>query len=219
MLSKEFLTKKFPHLKPSDKGSFALSLMEDYKVQDLPMVQDGIYLCLVSEKDIFAMQDLGQALGSISIYAPYAREDTPLLEVLRTISIEKKMLLPVVDEKGRYLGVITAGILRDKLAEMTNAISNGSIIALELNSQDYDLSNIVHLAESNNAKILSLFTYPIADTAKMVVLLKIDLEDISAVLRSLERFNYSILYYFQKEKLIDDNQRKSLDELMYYLDI
>ncbi len=48
-------------------------------------------------------------------------------------------------------------------------------------------------------------------------MLKIDSEDASAVLRSFERFNYHITYYFQKQSLTDDIQRKRLEELMYYL--
>ena len=108
-------------------------------------------------------------------------------------------------------------ILVEKFAEITNADSNGALIALELNPQDYDLSNIARLVESNNCKILSLFTYPEKDTGKLIIMLKIDSEDASAVLRSFERFNYHVAYYFQKQGLTDDIQYKRLEELMYYL--
>ena len=44
-------------------------------------------------------------------------------------------------------------ILVEKFTEITNADSNGALIAIELNPQDYDLSNIARLVESNNSKM------------------------------------------------------------------
>ena len=105
----------------------------------------------------------------------------------------------------------------EKFAKITNDDSKGALIAIELNPQDYDLSNIARLVESNNCKILSLFTYSEKDTGKLIVMLKIDSEDASAVLRSFERFNYDVAYCFQKQDLTDDIQHKRLEELMYYL--
>jgi CBS domain-containing protein len=219
MLSKEFLIKDVPVLKPADTGNIALSLMEDYKLKHLPIINDGIYLCLLSEKDVFLMNNIEDIVENVCIYAPYAGENTPILDVLRIMNKDKLTLLPIINSSGIYVGAITLDVLTEKMAEISNAASNGAIIAIELNQQDYDLAHIVHLTESNNSKILSLFSYPVDSTGKLVVLLKIDLEDASSVLRSLERFNYKILYYSQKEGIIDDIQRKRLDELLYYLDM
>jgi len=108
-------------------------------------------------------------------------------------------------------------ILVEKFREVTDIDSNGALIAIELNPQDYDLSNIARLVESNNCKILGLFSYLVKETGKLIVMLKIDSEDASAVLRSFERFNYAVIYHFQKNGLTDDIQRKRLEELMYYL--
>jgi len=108
-------------------------------------------------------------------------------------------------------------ILVEKFTEITGADSTGAFIAIELHPRDYDLSNISRLVESNNSKILSLFSYPVKETGKLIVMLKIDSEDASAVLRSFERFNYSVIYHSQKQDLVDDTQRERLEELMYYL--
>ena len=205
-------------LKPEDSGSFSLSQMEDYKLKHLPVVSDGKYLFLASEKDIFQMEDIDNQIGSSGVYAPMVNERAPILEVLRVMSQENLTILPVVED-GIYLGAITLPVLVDKLAEATQAGSQGALIAIEMNSQDYDLSQLSHLIESNNAKVLSLMSYPVEKTSKLILLIRIDLEDASPVLRSLERFNYSILYSVQKEGLTDDIMRRRLDELMYYLEM
>ncbi len=218
MLSKDFLTKQVPVLKPEDSGSFSLSQMEDYKLKHLPVVGDGKYLFLAAEKDVFLMENIDNPIENTSIYAPMVNEKAPILEVLRVMSKENLTVLPVVED-GIYLGAITLPVLVDKLAEVTQAASHGASIAIEMNSQDYDLSQLAHLIESNNAKVLSLMSYPVVETSKLVVLIRIDLEDASPVLRSLERFNYRVLYYVQKEGLADDIMRRRLDELMYYLEM
>ncbi len=219
MLSKDFLTKQLPVLKPQDSGNFALSQMEDYKVRHLPVVSEGKYSFLLTEKDAFLMEDIDKPVENTSIYAPLVSDKAPLLEVLRLMSNERITVLPVVDEDGIYLGAITLAILVEKLAEATQAGSNGSLIAVEMNPQDYNLSHLAHLIELNNAKILSLLSYPVPETGKLTILMRTNLEDASPALRSLERFNYRVLYYAQKEALADDTMRKRLDELMYYLEM
>ncbi len=218
MLSKDFLTKQVPVLKPEDSGGFSLSQMEDYKLKHLPVVSDGKYIFLAAEKDIFQMENIDSLIGNTSVYAPMVNGKAPLLEVLQVMSKESLTVLPVVED-GNYLGAITLSTLVDKLAEATQAASHGALIAIEMNSQDYGLSQLSYLIESNNAKILSLMSYPVEETSKLAVLIRIDLEDASPVLRSLERFNYRVLYYAQKEGLADDIMRRRLDELMYYLEM
>lgn len=217
MLSKEILIKQIPTVKSTDKGSLALSLMEEYGINHLPVVDDDKYTCLLTEKDIFQMKNMEEPVGRICFFSPYVGEETHILEVLRIMSNDKLTLLPVIGSAGQIIGGITLQNLVEKLSEITNAGSNGALIAIEIYRQDYDLSNIVRVVESNNSKVLSFFTYSPENTGKLIIMLKIDSEDASAVLRSFERFNYHITYYFQKQSLTDDIQRKRLEELMYYL--
>ena len=219
MFSKEFLTKQIPVLKPSDSGNFALSQMEELKLKHLPVVNDGIYVCLLCEKDIFDMPDHEAPIENAPCYAPCAGERTSILEVLHIMSKEKLTLLPVIGEAGEYIGAITLGLLTEKIDEICNAGSHGALIAIETNPQDYSLSQLIHLAESNNARVLSMFSFIVPDTDKHIVMIKIDLEDASPVLRSLERFNYKVKYYAQRQSLTDETMRNRLDELIYYLEM
>jgi hypothetical protein len=93
------------------------------------------------------------------------------------------------------------------------------LIAVELNQQELVLSQIIHLIEVNRAKVLSLFSYMDKETGRPILLLKIDLEDASSVIRSLERFNYPVKYYRQKQMLPDEILKKRIDELMHYIEL
>jgi CBS domain-containing protein len=219
MFSKEIAIKDIPTLKPADSGLHALALMDELKLKHLPVVRDGVFVCLVSEKDIFAMRSQKDPVENICLYAPYVLENYSILDVLHIMGKDFLTLLPVVSEAGAYVGSITLPALMAGLSELCNAGSEGALIAIETNSHDYMLSQVVRLVESNNANVLNLFTYPDRETDRQIILFKIDLEDASPVLRSLERFNYKVVYYLQKQMLPDEIQKKRLNELLYYLEM
>lgn len=94
-----------------------------------------------------------------------------------------------------------------------------SLIVLEIPIKDYALSEIARLVEDNNAKIIRLEVVPIQDNFSFIVSMKMDVTDISAILRSFERYHYNIIYYYMKEGEINDTYNDRFDELMHYLDM
>jgi len=219
MFCEEILTKEIPALTKTTKGSLALSIMGDVKLKHLPVIQDDKYLYLLSEKDLFEMNDLENEIENSYYYAPHVEEKTPVFEILHVMSTDNLDYLPVINKSGDFIGGVTLPLLIEKLDEICNAGSPGAIIGIEVNPQDYVLSQLVHLVESNNARVQSLFSYPIKETGKQILLLKVDLEDASPILMSLERFNYTVRFCIQKQGLRDEVMKRRLDELMYYIEM
>lgn len=112
--------------------------------------------------------------------------------------------------------------IRTKIDEM-DAISNVSIegawIVLEIQWGEFLLSQVAYLVEQNNARMVNFFTYADEETAKTYIGFRIDLEDASNVMRSLERFNYPVVFCFQKHGLTDETMKNRLNELIYYLEM
>ena len=105
----------------------------------------------------------------------------------------------------------------EQFTELSEA--DNSLIILEIPLTDYLLTEIARIVESNNAHVLSLLVLPISGGSELLVSLKLDISDLTSVLRSFERFNYNVVYYYMKEGDITDLQKERLDELMYYLDM
>lgn len=101
-----------------------------------------------------------------------------------------------------------------ELAEMES-----SLIILEIPLKDYTLTEIARIVESNNAHVMNLSIMPISGGSVLLVSIKLNISDISSVLRSFERFNYNVVYYFMKEGEVNDTHKERLDELMYYLNM
>lgn len=105
----------------------------------------------------------------------------------------------------------------EQFSELSEA--ENSLIILEMPIKDYTLTEIARIVESNNAHVISLSTLPISGGSELLVSLKLDISDLTTILRSFERFNYNVTYFFMKEGEVTDEQKERLDELMYYLDM
>ena len=197
MLVKDFITKEIPVLKSFDTAEYALALMEDFKLKHLPLLSDNAYQCLVSEKDLLALPDPSATIGEPVLFAPAISENGHLHEALAMITRYGLSLLPVVSVDGTYLGAITRDRLVDALSELCNAEAAGSVIVLEMMPQDYSLTDI----------------------ARLLITLNIDLEDASPVIRSFERFNYTVLYHFMEKGMVDDMLQQRMNELLHYMNM
>ena len=219
MILKDFITKDYPVLKNFDTGEYALSVMDELKVKHLPLVSDKIYLGLVSEKDILEMPDSAATIGSAGLFAPSANESSHIHEIMARMARYHLSLIPVVSSDGSYIGVITCDKVVELMADLCNAEAAGSVIVLEMFPQDYVLSDIARIVEANNAHVINLLHAIDRDTGRLVITIKIDLEDASPVIRSFERFNYTVLYHFMETGMVDEVLQRRMDELLYYMNM
>jgi predicted transcriptional regulator len=221
MLANELINDIIIPLRTSDTGSTALSWMEELRVSHLPIVNNEAFLGLVSEKDIYSMNDFDQPMGSyqLSLARPYVLDNQHLLDIIRVASTLKLSLVPVLDDQENYKGCITQAALLDKIAETGSFNQPGGIIVLEMNVVDYSLHEIARLVETNDAKILSCCTRTFADTTKIEVTLKLNKIDASSVIQTFTRFNYHVIASFSDENDYDDMLRERFDSLMNYLNI
>ena len=219
MLVKDFITKEIPVLKNFDTAEYALALMDDFRLRHLPLADDGIYVGLVSEKDLLALPDPRKPIGDLRVPALSVPVGGDLHEALGLMTRYGLSLLPVVDERNGYVGALTRDKLVDVLAELCGAEAEGSVIALELLPRDYSLTDVARIVESNQAHVISLLSMQDKDTGRLVVVLKIDLEDASPVIRSFERFNYTVLYHCMERGVVDEELQRRVGELVRYMNI
>ncbi len=217
-LTKELLTKEIPFLKPSDTGETTLALMEEFKVSHLPLVDNGKYLCLVSERDAYRMESLDDQLGKAWYFSPAVKTNGNLLEALERITSNKLSIIPVVGDDNEYLGVITQGKLLEALSLLLGTSKSGAILVIEVAEQDYLVSEIARLVENNNAHIINLSSFP-SPSGNIYVAFKVNVDDADPIARSLERFHYKLVLSYLNQGVVDEVAQKRLDELFYYINM
>ena len=214
----ELITDEIPPLTHSDSGEKALRWMDEFKVSHLPVLKNGNFVGLLSESDVLDKMDLVENLDKLfdHLPRPYVFANAHIYEVLSKISEHKISVLPILDENEKYLGCTTVYHLLTVVANTGSIKESGGILVLEVNSIDYSMAQIAQIVESNNAKILSSYIMSSMDSNKLEITLKINLIDLSRIIRTFERYDYVIKASFQKSEEDDDIQYR-YDALMNFL--
>ncbi len=211
MFAKEIISDIVPALRTSDTGLKALSYMDIFRISHMPIVNNFEFLGLISDKDIYDLNMAEEPLGNhtLSLQRPYVIANQHVYEVIGLVSKLDLTVVPVLDEKKNYLGVITLHALVKYFSELLAIQHPGAIIVLELHINDYSLAHIAQIVESNNAKILSMYISSNPETTtRMNVTLKINTTDMSSILQTFNRYNYVIKTSFME----DDAMQQLLDE-------
>ncbi len=220
MIARDLIKDTIPPLKTSDTGLKALSWMDEFRVSHLPIVNATTFLGLISEEDILNLNAPEQPLGnhSLSLSQPFIGESRHVYEAIKLIARLKIDVLPVLDEDQQYLGLITLPDLVQSLASIMAIEGSGSVVVLELNTRDYSLSEIAHIVEADDAKILSSYLTSSPDSAKLELTININKLEISRILASLARYDYKVIASYQESEYSRDLQTR-FDALMNYLKI
>ena len=219
MLARELISDVVTALKTSDSGTKALSWMEVFRVKHLPIVNHREFLGLISDSDIYDLNDPDEPVGNhnLSLQKPYVKEEQHIYEVIELLSRMELTLVPVLNQEKQYLGVITQEDLTRKFAHLSAMQQPGGIIELEMNQYDYSLSEISQIVESNNGRILSLYVASSDDNARLRVTLKINLTDLTSVMETLNRYNYMVVSSHMNSEDLDEFYQERFDVLLKYL--
>lgn len=221
MLARNLVSDMVPYLKTTDTGMKALTWMEVFKVSHLPIVKDIEFLGLISDTDIYDMNMADEAVGNhkLSLITPYVNADQHIYEVIDLAVKQKISVIPVLENNKKYHGLITIHKLLENFAELAAIQNPGGIIVLELNNNDYSLTQIAQIVEGNDAKILSVYIKTLPETNIMQVTLKLNIIDLEAVIQTFERYNYNIVATYLDNTNIESMYQSRYEEFLHYLNI
>jgi len=220
MFASDLLTNHILPLRTSDTLQNAVDRMMDFRVNHLPIVNESDLLGLISDTDLVEQPDYSLPLGSLALGITYSYvfDHQHAFDVFKMISAQKLTLVPVVDSQKRFLGSITL----DKMVEyggiLTSAIQPGSILVIESSENNYSISEISQILESNQCQILSLHVNSSPDSRKVLITLKLNKSEISAELSALARYNYQVSFT-QQETGFHDEAQERFESFMNYLNM
>jgi CBS domain-containing protein len=195
--------------------------MEIFRVSHLPIVNNQDFLGLISDADIYDMNQPEEPIGNhtLKLFKPFVDGEQHIFEVIGLASRLKLSVIPVLNSKNHFLGVITTSDLIRHLAGISSMDQPGGIIVLELIERDYSLSQIAQIVESNNVKVLSMYITSPPESTKLEVTLKVNTGDLVSVIRTFERYNYEVKTWVTTNDSMDSFYSERFDLLMKYLNI
>lgn len=220
MLVKNLITDGIVPLQIDDTGRVALEWMEDLRISHLPIVDNKKLIGLISEFDIYNFDNLDEKIEKMPLTsnAPFVYDYQHVFDALGVLNENKLSLVPVLDEHDNYLGIISLQSIIEFFGDSYSVKEPGGVIVLEMSSNDYSLSEIAQIVESNDAKILSLIINSDPDSTRLQISMKVNKMDLGAILQTFNRYNYNIIASFYDKNNFDD-MRNRYDAFMNYLNI
>jgi len=220
MFAINYISDVIPALKNSDTGINALNWMEVYRISHLPVVSNEKFIGVISDAEIYDLNKADAQIGSYTLQLQniYIKENQHVYEAFRLMHQNNLSIIPVVDDEFKYLGVISYREVMDALNDIINLQNPGGLLVLEMPVQNYSLVEVSQIVESNNARILSSYVSS-TDSITALLTLKINAEDLSAIIQTFERYDYYIKYSFNTNDLNESITRERFESLMNYLNI
>ncbi len=217
MLISRIVETGFPELSIFDKVGFALTMCDDYDLLHLPVTAEEKFVGIVSKNDLLDAQE-ESSLASLQhqfIKASVLPEDH-FLNALKLASHFDISVVPAVNKSNEIQGIITQKNLVRSLACFLNVEEQGAIIVLEMDKRNFSFGELSRLIETNDASITQLNTYIESATGLFIVTIKITRVEVSAIIATLQRYDYIIRSFFGEE-YYQNQLKENYDLLMAYL--
>jgi acetoin utilization protein AcuB len=217
MIASEFFSPDIFPLKKTDTCESAMVFMHDWRVFNLPVVDNGKFIGYASFEHLAEAKPKDKIEKLVEpLLQMYVLKTYHLFEVIKQFAESKLTCLAVCDAESSYLGAISLNEVA-LMYKNSSLVQPGAIITLQMNPQDYSLAELARIIEYNDCKILHVFINPVtSNLGKIVVSLKLNKQNITTVIQTLERYQYSIQSVHQADNQ-DADLNNRYDWLIKYL--
>ena len=219
MLATQLINSGFPSVHLTDSASLALQLMDDYDVQHLPVISEEKFMGLVAKADLLDLSE-EQAIGADSSFIlPYSiKGEEHFLTALKLAAEKEISIVPVINDQLELLGVISITELLYRLSNFLGNNEPGGLIVLEISKRNFSFGEISRLVETNDALITQCNTFTEPETGLVIITLKINKIEISAIVATFQRYEYIVRYYFGEEQYANE-LKDNYNHLLAYLNV
>ncbi|MEZ4919111.1 MAG: CBS domain-containing protein [Saprospiraceae bacterium] len=220
MIAKELISPNIPALFVTQTGRDAFYLLGEHHIKHLPVVGEGKLLGVISEEDIFnhkIYEPIGKYDFSL-IRRFFVRENEHLFEIIRIMADNRLTVIPVVDEAGKYLGLITQESILSSFSHTSSIAEPGATLVLEMHRRDYSLATISRVVEEEEMKVLGAYVSSTDDSEMLELTIKVNRPDITRLVAAFERHGYIVRQAFSDNDHESDFQDR-YESFMNYLNI
>jgi acetoin utilization protein AcuB len=222
LLAEDLLNQMIPPLKGTDTTAKAARWLEEFHVNQLPVLAGRHYRGLITENDLADFENPDTQLADLTLgFAnAHVQHDQHFYRVMELAIENKIQLVPVLDEQQEYAGVVTVSDALAAFGPVPGPAGEGSILVLTMEERDYSLSQISRYVEENNAKILSAHVVTDEhDPYRIRLTLRLNTSNLARITATLERFGYLVSAQFTGTAAVGEDEQDRFDALLRYLNV
>ena len=220
MLIGQFLSNVDFSIQKADSIQQALEKLQDMLCKELVVLNGDEYIGLVNESILLDADNEEAPISTIKINtAPIQLKfNQHPYDALVMTAVYNSSLVPILDQDNKYVGVSTQLDILKAISLIQSQNVSGAIIVLSIGLHDFSLSQIAHLIESDNCRILNCATKINLESDSIEVTVKVDKSNINALINSFLRHNYIIMETHNTIAAFDDTAER-YQQLMNYINI
>lgn len=219
MIAEQLINYMVPPLKPSDDIARAKQWMDEFRVKELPVVEDNKLIGFISEELLYDEDILHPEVGSYPLIGQKCavtanRHYYDILKVQHDYHMDMVAVLKDTD----FVGVVLLSDILKEFAKTAIVNSVGAIISLQSSLNDYSLTEISRIVEMNGSTILGANVKPdLEDPSLLEIVLRINNQDVNQIANGLSNSGYKVTSSFNTgDNSFDEKDRFGL--LMKFLD-
>jgi len=213
-----YITNDFKAIESQDSISAVQEFFDELTFSHFPVVEEEIYIGSIASNDIETFEINKKVFDyRFSLEGFFARDTMVWLEVLEIFAKNNTNLVPVLDEKNKYIGYYEIGDIMSFFNETPFLSEQGKIIVVKKREIDYSASQITQIVESNDGKLLGMFVSA-TDVENIEITLKITIGPVNEIIQAFRRYNYEIISEHNEDSYINTLKERS-DYLDKYLNI
>lgn len=214
----DFLNNDIKPLKSEEKIIDAQELFSEFPYTHFPVTEDSIYIGCITKDDsetLSSNSSIGDNRYDFKRF--YVRSEMIWLDVLEEFAKNETNILPVLNDQNKYIGYYELEDVIKFFHETPFLRETGSLLIIRKEANNFSMSQIAQIVESNNAKLLGLFISKI-DNNFIEFTLKINLGGLNDIIQTFRRYEYEIISEHQEDTYLKNLKDRS-DYLDKYLNI
>jgi len=213
VLVKDFMTRNPITIAPETSFNEALKLMKQNKIKRLIVMKDDRIVGIVTEKDLLYASpskattlnvwELHYLLSKLKVEEIMTKdvvtvnENTPIEDAARIMEERDISGLPVVDDAGKLVGIITQTDIFKVFVEIFGTKREGTIrYTMEMPNRPGELLEVAKRIYEAGGNIISIATLCEEGKDSYLATLRVENIDHEKFIKSLDEINVKLLYYY-----------------------
>lgn len=198
----------------------ALSYLQDVTLTEWPVVDASGLPVGIAIEGVLLTHDGQKRLQDVMEPETLALSlDMHVFDAVRKMNRLKRETIAVVDDSAAYVGTLVRAKMISSLTSVLHLDESGSVITVELNQRDYELTVLVRLIEQEGARILTVSVEaPDEHSPLYRISFKLNLVDVGRISSTLRRHGFTVSTESRSEEQ-EAEWAERADAFLRYLDM
>jgi predicted transcriptional regulator len=215
----DYIQNKINPLNLKSSVKTAKKLFDNYAITHFVVVENTKILGCFAQDDLLQIESESDELVGYShlLNSFFADKEASVLELLKIFADNDTTLIPVINAEKEYLGYYNLSDVLEVFSMSPFMTDNSETLIIEKTKNDYSMSEVSQIVESNNGKLLGV--YVSGNQGDLVqITLKISTEDIHEIMQTFRRYDYKVISIHENDIYLEDLKNRS-DYLQKYLEM